>query len=270
MKKSKGLLLFTGVLLLINIFIYTTRIGGEVVLQYFSDGLPIICSLIASLCLFSAVKEFKKFDQTRIFWLLFLIGIIMYFIAETIYAVLEIGYGMDMNENYPSIADYFWCGAYIPMFIGLMMMMRGYNRSGFPMGKSSVRFLLSVVILVISSIVIIFILVPIIQDEETSFLAKFFYLFYPSADVLIVIPVILLLYITSLFGKGTISTPWKYLAFGFISFSIADLLYSYLGWIDQYENGNLIDLAWNFGYLAIGIAGLKQKELLDSLNEASK
>ena len=46
---------------------------------------------------------------------------------------------------------------------------------------------------------------------------------------------------------------------------IADLLYSYLSWEDQYGSGNLIDLAWNSGYLMIGLSGLYQKELIESV-----
>lgn len=270
MKNSDKLLIFTGMLLLVNIFVYISKIGGDRVLMYFSDGLPVICSIISSLCLLSVVKEFRHFDHTRTFWLMFFIGIGLYFVAESTYAILEIVFRMDMNTNFPSIADFFWCGAYIPMFIGLLMMILGYRRSGFPMGNRSVRILLSAAILAVSFVVFIFILVPIIKDHETTPLARFFYLFYPAADILIVIPVILLVYITSLFGRGAVSKPWKYLALGFIGFAVADLLYSYLSWRDLYGNGNLIDLAWNFGYLAIGIAGLKQKELMVSLNESSK
>jgi hypothetical protein len=270
MKNSDKLLIFTGVLLVINTFVYTTKIGGEQFLQYFSDGLPVICAFISALCLLSAVKQFRHSDYTRTFWLLYFIGIGMYFLAESTYAVLEIVFRMDMNSNFPSIADFFWCSAYIPLFAGLLMMIIGYWRSGFPMGNSRVLIFLSAAILTIFLVVFFFILVPIIKDDESTFLAKFFYMFYPVADVLLVVPVILLAYITSLFGKGTVSKPWRYLAIGFISFSLADLLYSYLSWKDMYGNGNLIDLAWHFGYLAIGIAGLKQTELMKSLNDTSK
>jgi hypothetical protein len=270
MKSSDKLLIFTGIVLLVNIFVYTTGIGGDRFLLYFSDGLPVICSVISAICLFITVKGFRHSDHTRTFWLLYFIGIAMYFVAETIYGVLEIIFLIDMNANYPSLADFFWCGAYIPLFAGLLMMILGYWRSGFPMGSSKVRVLLTAAILCVSFVVFYFILVPIIKDNETTFIAKFFYLFYPIADVLIVIPVILLAYITSLFGKGSVSKPWRYLAMGFISFSVADLLYSYLSWEDLYGNGNLIDLAWNFGYLAIGIAGIKQNELMKSLNESTK
>jgi hypothetical protein len=48
---------------------------------------------------------------------------------------------------------------------------------------------------------------------------------------------------------------------------VGDLVYSYLSWEDLYGSGNLIDLAWNFGYLSIALAGLYQTELIKSLNE---
>lgn len=69
-------------------------------------------------------------------WLLILIGIILYFIAELTYAVLELAYGVDMNETFPSLDDIFWCVGNIPMFWGMGMMFIGYKGSGFPMGNT--------------------------------------------------------------------------------------------------------------------------------------
>jgi len=74
------------------------------------------------------------------------------------------------------------------------------------------------------------------------------------------------MYITSLFGEGTVSKPWKYLALGFLSFAFADLLYSYLSWQDKYGSGNFIDIAWHMGYLLIGFAGLYQRKLVETFN----
>jgi uncharacterized membrane protein YhhN len=81
----------------------------------------------------------------------------------------------------------------------------------------------------------------------------------------VVIPALILVYITSLFGKGLISMPWRLLALGFICFTAGDLLYSYLSWQDVYGNGNFIDIGWNLGYLLIGMSGAYQKELLTSI-----
>lgn len=266
MKKTKLIWIFTGILLLINIFFYLTGFGGETVLQYVSDLLPVICSLVASVSLFIAFRGFKEYDFTKIAWVMIFTGITLSFIAESLYGILEVFLKVDMNEVFPTIADYFWCIGYIPLFIGLAMMFIGYKRSGFPMGNPIVYLLLLLGYLVLFIGVSYFLLIPIIDDPETSGLQTFFYLFYPIADIFLVVPAAILMYITSLFGKGTISRPWKYLALGFLCFSFADLLYSYLSWQDKYGSGNMIDIAWHLGYLLIGLSGLYQRELVDEFN----
>jgi hypothetical protein len=146
------------------------------------------------------------------------------------------------------------------------MMFIGYKRSGFPMGNPKVYLALFVLYVMLFSIVSYFLLIPIIKDPETKGLQTFFYLFYPIADIFLVVPAAILMYITSLFGKGTISKPWKYLAFGFICFTFADLFYAYLSWGGHYGSGNFIDVAWHLGYLLIGFSGLHQKELVETIN----
>jgi len=270
MKKSKLLWIITGILLAFNIIMYLTRWGGDIVLMYVSDILPIFCAFISAVSLLYAVRGFKQLDFTKKSWILIFTGITLNFFAESIYAILEIYVGMDMNEIFPTIADYIWCGAYIPLFIGLGMMFLGYRKSGFPMGNVKVYGILSTLFILLSVVIIYFLLVPIVDDTETDTLAKFFYLFYPIGDIFLVVPVVLLMYITSLFGGGSISKPWKYLAYGFICFTIADLLYSYLSWDDLYGSGNLIDVAWHSGYLLIGMAGLYQRELIDSFKQGAE
>jgi len=192
------------------------------------------------------------------------------FFAETTYGALDIVFGVDVNEVYPTIADYIWCTAYIPLFAGLVIMFTGYRKTGFPMGNIKVYSILAPLMLVILSAVVYFLLIPIINDGETKPIEKVFYLFYPIGDLFIVIPTVILMYITSLFGKGIISRPWKYLAISFAFFTVADLLYSYLSWLDKYESGNIIDIAWNVGYLLIGLSGLYQIELIESIEGGAK
>ena len=265
MKKTKNLWYFIGILVLFNLVMYLTKWGGEKVLTFVSDLLPVLCSLVSSVSLFSAFRKFKGFDAAKTAWFMIFIGITLDFIAETTYAALELVFSVDVNEVFPTIADYFWCVAYLPLFIGLIIMFLGYRRSGLPLGRVKLYGILSPVVLVLLSVVIYFLLIPIIKDPETETIAKIFYLYYPIGDLFLVIPTLILMYISSLFGKGTISKPWKYLAFGFISITIADLLYSYLGWLELYGSGNPIDIGWNVGYLLIGLSGLYQMQLMESI-----
>jgi len=266
MKKTKLLWIFTGILIFINIIFYLSGLGGDTVLLYVSDLLPIICALVSSAGLFIAFKGFKDYDFTKVAWMMIFTGIFLFFVAETLYGILEIGLKTDMNEVFPSLADYFWCIGYIPLFIGLAMMFISYKKSGFPMGSPKIYVILLLVYLILFIAVSYYLLIPIISDPETSGLQTFFYLFYPIADIFLVVPAAILMYITSLFGKGSFSRPWKYLALGFLCFAFADLLYSYLSWQDKYGSGNLIDVAWHIGYLFIGLSGLYQRELVEELN----
>jgi hypothetical protein len=265
MKKPKNLWIIIFIILIINILFYLIKPGGDKVLMYISDLLPVLCSFIAIIYLTLAVRSFKGFDYTKMAWMLFLVGVTLDFIAESTYGILEIGLHKDMNTLFPSLADYFWCIAYLPFLIGLVLLFKGYKQSGLPMGNTILYFLFSVIIFLISATIIYFILIPIFLSPDTTVIATVFYAYYPIADVLVVIPALILTYIASLYGAAKIAMPWKLLAFGFICFTIADLLYDYLGWQDLYGNGNLIDLAWHTGYLLFAMAGLYQYQLVKSL-----
>ncbi|MEW6066877.1 MAG: hypothetical protein AB1610_01060 [Nitrospirota bacterium] len=265
MKKSKTVFVFSLILIFFNLLFYSFQIGGENILTIVSDFLPVICSIIACIGLNTAFRSFKTFDYTKISWLMLLLGIVLFFGGESTYAVLEVIFEVDMNETFPTLADYFWLAGYLPLFIGLAMTIYAYKRSGFPFGNVKMYSLISAIFVIITGGLIYLLLIPIIQDTETSFLEKFVYLFYPIGDLFLIIPAVFMIYITSLFGKGSISRPWKYIAAGFISMTIADILYSYLSWLDMYGAGNFIDVAWNIGYLLIGIGAFYQKELIESL-----
>jgi hypothetical protein len=270
MKKTKKLWFFIGIVAVFNIIIYLTKWGGDKTLLYVSDLLPVICSFVSSISLFLAFRAFKEWDLAKTAWLMIFTGITLSFLAESTYAALEIIFSVDVNAITPTIADYIWCAGYIPMFIGLIIMYVGYKKSGFLMGKTKLYTILSPIILILFSAVVYYLLIPIIKDTETKTITKFFYLFYPIGDLFLVLPTLVLMYITSLFGKGIISKPWKYLALGFICFTVADLIYSYLSWLDIYKSGNIIDVAWNVGYLLIGLSGLYQMELIESINGGEK
>jgi hypothetical protein len=267
MKKLTLLWIISAIIIAINLIVYLVKPGGDVVLLYVSDLLPVLSSFITVLCLFLAVRSFKGFDFTKLSWILILVGIFLYFIAEAVYSIQEIFLGFDMGEFFPNYADYFWCAGYIPFFIGLTMMFNGYRKSGLPLGKTSLYVTLASLFFIVAALVVYFLLIPVLRDPETETVDKVFYMFYPIGDLLIAIPALVLVYITSLFGSAIITKPWKFMALGFILFTISDLLYSYLDWMGLYGTGNLIDLGWNSGYLLIGVAGLYQYRIVKSLNQ---
>lgn len=264
MKKSTFVWVVSVTLIAVNLVFYLFKPGGERILLYVSDGLPILCSFIAIFGLYKAFSGLRLLDLTKRAWLMIMLGMVFFSVAEIVYAFLEVGFGYDMNDAFPTVADIFWCLGYVPLIAGLAMMLVQYKRSGFPMGNVKAYSIISVVVAILVMIILVFILVPIVNDEETGALAKVFYLYYPLADVLVLMPAAFIIYITSLFGANSISKPWRYLGVGFLCFTVADIVYSFLSWQDIYSSGNLTDLAWHSGYLLIGLAGFYQREVLES------
>jgi hypothetical protein len=267
MDRIKKYWIILAVIVLINVLGYLTLKGNA--LLYLCDGLPVVCSLIAIVGIYYLLKGFKVYDFTKTAWLLILIGLIFDCIAESIYSFLEIFLNYNMNEHFPSYADYFWLIAYIFFFISLIIMLTGYLKSGLPLGNIR-RYILLIIILTGVVIVIVdFILIPIIKDSETALSTKIVSLFYPMADTIVVCLAAILMLIINQFKNKLISMPWRILALGYIFFGISDLVYSYLSWKGVYGDGNMIDLGWNCGYLLLGVSGFYQLRLIKSVQERS-
>jgi hypothetical protein len=264
MKASVKAWIFTGALIVFNIIFFWIKPEGRI-LTIVSDALPVICALLSIIGVAWAVKSFQGFDQTKLAWIMLLSGIILFFLAEFLYGYLEVIKNIDMNEVFPTIADYFWTAAYIPIFIGLVMLVIGYKKTGFSFGTKR-NYIFGISFFVLITVLIIYkLLIPIIHDSETARLAKVMYLFYPVADLFVIVPALILVYITNLFGKGKISRPWRYIAMGFLCMTTFDIIYSYLSWNEMYGPGNFLDIFANLSYLLIGLGGLYQKELLESV-----
>jgi len=253
------------IIILFNVISYLTLKGD--VLLYISNLLPVICSLVAIIGVYFVVKGLKIFDFTKTAWLLILFGLIFDFLAESMYSYLEIVLKWNMNEQFPSYADYFWFTAYIFFFISLALMLSRYLKSGLPLGKVRKYFLLVFILTGAIIIVFNFLLIPIIKDEETQVATKIATLFYPIADILVVCLAAILMLIINQFDNKLISMPWKLLGLGFVFFTISDLVYDYLSWKGVYDSGNLFDIGWNFGYLLLGVSGLYQLRLIKSIQE---
>lgn len=254
--------ILSGVLILFNILFYWLS-PENMALTVVSDLLPVLCAIVAVTGMSLAVRSFKSFDQTKLAWILLLAGSISFFLAESTYAILELALQVDVNEVFPTLADLFWMVGYLPFITGLVLLIYGYKKSGLAFGKKWKYLLGLALVLILITRLSYILFIPIMQDDELSSLAKMAYLYYPIADIFLIIPAAILAYITSLFDQGRISRPWQYITLGFLAMIIADILYSYLSWINAYGPGNYVDVCFNLGYLLIGLGGLYQKELIE-------
>jgi hypothetical protein len=246
--------------------IYIFKIGGAGVSTFAGDSFLIVLCAIASTMLFTVVRSFKDWDSAKLTWSMILAGTITYLIAESLYFYLEVIKQVEEKALFPSIADIFYCSACFFFLAGLLIMIFAYLKSGLPMENWKIYFLaITVVFVLITGVMYVALLKPIALDNEIGGLEKFLYFFYPVSDLTIIFPSLIMIYITYLLGKGMFSRPWRALALGFLIMAVADMTYSYLDWQELYKTGNLIDLLWGVSYWLIGLSGVYQKEIMDSI-----
>jgi uncharacterized membrane protein len=254
-----------GLIMALNLFFYLTHAGGEGLLAFVSDALPVLCGSIAVIGLAMALSSFGAMDRTKAAWALILLGIGLNALAEAIYAAQELLLGFDMNEFFPSYADPFWLAGYLPILAALLMFFIGYKSSGLPMGGWFKYAAAGLGIALVGASLAALVLVPIFADESAGALAKAAYAFYPIADFLLLIPAVALILVTARFGRGAALAPWILITLGFVGWCASDILYSILSWQGLYGSGNYIDLGWNASYLLLGAAGFSQRSLMRSI-----
>jgi diguanylate cyclase len=185
-------------------------------------------------------------------------GLGLYLLGELSWAIKEVVLGIDFP--FPSVADIFWVAAYPPLLIGLALAWRQLGvklRLGekFGLGISA-----GAVVLAAAT----FLLAPIALSELDP-VEKGLSVFYPLADIVLLVPAAAMVLAL---GGSLLGRAWRLVSLGLALIALADLTFSYLVWRGLYwesvgQPGNLVDLVWTAGYLAIAVAGFRYAKLVE-------
>lgn len=216
-----------------------------------TDVIPIVAASAAFLA--GALAVSIKGNRFRAAWSVLSIGIGFFLLGEITWAIQEIFY--KIYNPFPSISDIFWLTGYIPLLIGLILAWRaaGVNLTKKEIIAISVG---AVAVLLISSL---FVLFPIVTSSKIGVVEKSLDVAYPLGDLVLLIPAVALVLI---FDRTLIGRPWQFICLGLIFISAADIGFSYLTWHKIYwmninDPGNMVDLLWTAGYLAISLGAVE-------------
>jgi len=183
-------------------------------------------------------------------WLMFLIGIFLWFLGEFVWAIYVLGFKID--APYPSVADVFYLLGYLPLICGFIMYLMQF-RPALSLKTARLGLFIATVMIILT---IAFLYRPIINSPEDSVIVSLD-LLYTTLDLVILIfsaqIFVFTLSYTSLFGGGL----WKALLFlviGTILNAGADLLFSYLDLVGIYYEGNPSELLYLWSYIAFCLA----------------
>lgn len=214
--------------------------------DFISSFSSIVTSLLACGAAISSGFSLRKYWHKRgerfsIVWLLFTIGIFMWFLGEAIWAYYTLGLGVEIP--YPSVADAFWLFGYIPFFVAVYLYVKIF---GSVLSRQTLAISLAITI-VLTVFVSVSIIVPVIETEEdlTTMVLDFV---YPILDIALLSVAVLGLLI---FLKGNIGRSWALINAGMLLNTWADVLFIYTNSPSQktYYSGHPIDLLYAVAYV---------------------
>jgi diguanylate cyclase len=237
--------------------VYAFNLGGE-------RGITILTNVIAvggaALAFAAVLMVARRLDAgPSAPWRWLAGGLGLFLLGEISWGIQEAILGIDFP--FPSIADLFWVAGYLPLFVGLML---AWRRLGVRL-RHVEKIGLGIFAAALALAAAVFLLVPIGLGQSLSPLEKGLNIIYPLGDIVLLVPAAAMAVVL---GGSLLGRAWRLIGLGFVLIGAADLAFSYLSWHNLYREsinqpGNLVDLVWLAGYLAIALAGFRYAKLIE-------
>lgn len=240
----------------IAIVIITANYFGEdyAIWAYDILNLAIIVPLVAiSILLLIRERDQGNFGRT---WVFFASFIILWFIAEIIWAVYELVYKV---EPWPSEADIFWLAGYPLYFIFTIYYLKPF--------RNMISAKLVATSIGITMTIAIFLIYYTMQESDISEFETILGLAYPIADTIAIAPIIISLI---LFFRGQVNFLWSCLLIGMICFVVSDYGFLFLSLDETYYTGHPIDILYLWAYLFLLSGAYEHIKIFRKRNQENK
>ena len=252
------------VLIAVSFFVWLVlHVGGQHGVRDFDDSVTALSALsAAAACLLAASRQRGAAHR---FWLLLGLACVAWTLAEVIWGVYDVV--LSEAVPVPSWADVGYLGAY-PLAAAALLCHPGMHATGSHKARATLDGLaIGTAVLLVSWT---FVLGPLWRHTDLTTAGGLVALAYPFGDVLIIFLIIL--------SVRSMDTTGRHALFcvllGLFAMAVADSTYAYLVEVGRYSTGNLVDVGWVVGYLAIAVgasndAGQVVRARFDEGDEAS-
>jgi hypothetical protein len=176
-------------------------------------------------------------------WFLFTIGLMLSALGEFTWAAY---YFSNVPVPYPSIADVFYLGSYVPLILAAAMYFKAFSSV-----LTKKRLAISLAVIFTCGIIVFELVLPTEFAGNPSFLTVIDDQIYLIMDMALLSLTILSL---AIFSGGTMARWWTILAAGFALDIIGDEVFFYQNAQGTYYNGSLSDLLYVMAYLLLSLA----------------
>ncbi|HUK79987.1 MAG TPA: hypothetical protein VLU91_04930 [Nitrososphaerales archaeon] len=211
-----------------------------------SNLLPSACVLTAFLCSLSCLRRYgftRRLDFGAI-WFFFTIGTGMWVVAEVTWALYY--FVVQVSLPYPSLADVFYTGGYLPVMAGLV----GYLNT-FHVALSMRRFGYTLLGIGAAVALALLFVLPVEFGQSLTPVNFLTDMIYPVFDLILLSLALLSL---AIFVGGRIANWWVLFGAGATLYVIGDEFFLYLVANGTYYNGSVDDLIFILGYLTLAMA----------------
>jgi hypothetical protein len=210
-----------------------------------SNVFPTVCASGAFASAFLCLRRYgfglRSFEAV---WFCFALGTGLWALAEASWAIYY--FVLNIQVPYPSLADVFYIGGYLPIIVGL-----GAYLGTFRVAMSKQRLGLAIVVIGIATTLAMAFVLPIENAQNLSLVNLTTDLVYPVLDLVLLSLAILSL---AIFYGGTIARWWMLFSLGATLYVVADEFFLYQVAEGTYYNGGLDDLIFLLGYLMLALA----------------
>jgi hypothetical protein len=180
----------------------------------------------------------------------FFLAILLWFAGELTWLIYEVI--LRVEVPYPSFADVFYLAGYIPALVSILAFMMIFRK----LVTFTKKILSALVGLLIIGTAGVLLLHPLSISPSPAFV-KAFDLAYPLLDA--VLMALVMMRLIAFFGTS-LGRPWVWIFGGLLSYSFADIMFSWGTLTNWYYSGHPIELLWLYGYLALALGFNRQRK----------
>ena len=237
------------------VFMTKSNAADDKTLLVLAGATKLASLMIAAIFSFRSAQLLGQGNPARQPWLILGGGLTAMSIGQALLLKYQFTTG---KTPFPSPADFFFVLSYPFIIFALVQFALTYTRSGFAAGGLKV---FAVVMVVVAGAIAWPILQPVAHMPAAP-MEKALNLVYPSLDLLLMVPIAVLLRITSRFRGGAVWPIWLSLLVGFVFTAAGDILFAYLSALGHNELDPLIHAMFIIAYGNLAWGALFQERLL--------
>ena len=205
-------------------------------------------------------RRFEADNPVRPAWVLLAAGLLGFVLGQ---GILLVYFVQGRTDVFPSVGDIFFVIGSVGLIAALVAFLRAYAASGFPIGQPRDLWRIGLAATLLAGALAVPVLRPVIA-APAPVLEKLLNIAYPTLDFFMLIPAVLLLWVTFRFRGGRVWSIWAALLSGIFFTAVADILFGYFSGLGQTQLDGLLDATYILAYGCMAGSVLYQRELLQS------